>query len=158
MRISRKWCILKYIWAFPGDLFMSDMRSMDRESKKRQLRSNIVQLPNQSRPAPYEEEEDSEEIIRKYQSGRRRKNFLIFFVVTVFLAVMIFCVYKYQKEYEYKEYEVTWQQAMRHIDDTATATSESDDSGLGEQAAKSVSETGFVRFAYFGENMIKYIR
>ena len=137
---------------------MSDMRSMDRESKKRQLRSNIVQLPNQSRPAPYEEEEDSEEIIRKYQSGRRRKNFLVFFVVTVFLAVMIFCVYKYQKEYEYKEYEVTWQQAMRHIDDTATATSESDDSGLGEQAAKSVSETGFVRFAYFGENMIKYTK
>lgn len=137
---------------------MSDMRSMDRESKKRQLRSNIVQLPNQSRPAPYEEEEDSEEIIRQYQSGRRRKNFLIFLVVTVFLAVMIFCVYKYQKEYEYKEYEVIWQQAMRYIDDTVTTASENDDSGLGENAVKSVSETGFVKFAYFGENMIKYTK
>ena len=131
---------------------------MDRERKKRQLRSNIVQLPKQSRPAPYEEEEDSEEIIRQYQSGKRRKKLLIFLLVTVFLAATIFCLYQYQKEYEYKEYEVTWQQAMRYIDDTVTTASESEESGLSEQARKSVGESSFVKFVYFGDNMLKYTK
>ena len=157
MRISRKCCILNYIWAFSGDLFMSDMRSMDRENKKRKLRSNIVQLPKQNHLAQYDEE-DSEEIIRQYQSGKRRKKLLITLVVTVFLATTIFCLYRYQKEYEYKEYEVTWQQAMRYMDDTVTTASENDDSGLSDSSEKGFGENSFVKFAYFGENMIKYTK
>ncbi len=140
---------------------MSDMRLMDRESKKRQLRSNIVQLPKQERPVSYEEEEDSEEVIRKYQSGKRRKRFLIFLFVAIFLAAAVFCFYKYQKEYEYTEYEVTWEQAMRYVD-PSTSQSEgaaaSEESGLSAAANKNVSESGFVKFAYFGENMIKYTK
>ena len=137
---------------------MSDMRSMDRESKKRQLRSNIVQNPNQSRPVTYEEEEDSEEVIRQYQRGKRRKKFLIFLMVTVFLAVTIFCFYQYQKEYQYEEYEVTWQQAMRYLDEKTGAAAESEESGLPEGSVKSVNESSYVKFAYFGENMIKYTK
>lgn len=120
---------------------MSDMRTMDRENKKRQLRSNIVQIPNQNDPAYYEEEEDSEEVIRQYQSGKRKKNLLIFLVVTIFLGVTIFCFYKYQKEYEYKEYEVTWQKAMRYADEN-----------------QSIGESSFVKYMYFGENMLKYTK
>lgn len=137
---------------------MSDMRYMDRENKKRQLRSNIVQLPNQNDPAYYDEEEDSEEVIRRYQSGKRRKKFLIFLVVTVFLSITIYCFYQYQKEYEYTEYEVTWQQAMRYIDEKTGAAAESEESGLFGAAAQNVSEGSFVKFAYFGENMIKYTK
>lgn len=120
---------------------MSDMRSMDRENKKRQLRSNIVQLPNQNDPAYYEEEEDSEEVIRQYQSGKRKKHFFIFLVVTIFLGVTIFCFYQYQKEYEYKEYEVTWQKAMRYTDEN-----------------QSIGESGFVEYVHFGDNMLKYTK
>lgn len=141
---------------------MSDMRSMDRESKKRQLRSNIVQLPNQNRPVSYEEEEDSEEVIRQYQSGKRKKRLMIFAFVTLFVAVTVFCFYRYQKEYEYTEYEVTWEQAMRYVD---PSTTQSDDVEAGEEsglevkaASKNVSDSGFVKFAYFGENMIKYTK
>lgn len=141
---------------------MSDMRSMDRESKKRQLRSNIVQLPNQNRPVSYEEEEDSEEVIRQYQSGKRKKRLMIFAFVTLFVTVTVFCFCRYQKEYEYTEYEVTWEQAMRYVD---PSTTQSDDVEAGEEsglevraASKNVSDSGFVKFAYFGENMIKYTK
>lgn len=141
---------------------MSDIRSMDRETKKRQLRSNIVQIPNQSQPVSYEDEEDSEEVIRQYQSSRRKKQLIILLFAVMFVAIAVFCFYRYQKEYEYTEYEVTWEQAMRYVD---SSTSQSDDaatneeSGLETEAAnKDVSDTGFVKFTYFGENMIKYTK
>lgn len=141
---------------------MSDIRSMDRESKKRQLRSNIVQISNQNRPVSYEEEEDSEEVIRQYQSGKRKKQLLIFLFVAMFVAIAGFCFFHYQKEYEYTEYEVTWEQAMRYVD---PSTTQSNDVEAGEESdleagasSKNVSDTGFVKFAYFGENMIKYTK
>lgn len=136
---------------------MSDMRFMNRENKKQQLRSNIVQLPNQGRPVSYEEEEDSEEIIRQFQSGRRKKRFMITLALTVFLAATIFCFYQYQNEYEYTEYDVAWEQAMRYVDAGAenSLAAESEDA---EAAGKNVSESSFVNFAYFGENMIKYTK
>lgn len=141
---------------------MSDIRSMDRERKKRQLRSNIVQIPNQSGPVSYEEEEDSEEVIRQYQSGKRKKQLLIFLFAVMFVAMAVFCFYRYQKEYEYTEYEVNWEQAMRYVDPSTTQSNDveaGEESGLGaETANKNVSDTGFVKFEYFGENMIKYTK
>jgi len=145
-----------HICAFSGDFYMSDMRSMNREMKKKQLRNNIVQLPNQNYPTPYEEEEDSEEVIRKFQRGRRRKRFLILLILVIFLTVLGFCWYQYQNEYEYTEYTVGWEQAMRFVE-ANTEEMESENDGSGE-AGKVVGETGFVKFAYFGENMIKYTK
>mgnify|MGYP007037149364 CR=1 FL=1 len=52
---------------------MSDIRSMDRESKKRQLRSNIVQISNQNRPVSYEEEEDSEDMLDDQEKPVEKK-------------------------------------------------------------------------------------
>ena len=141
---------------------MSDMRSMDRENKKRQLRSNIVQLPNQNRPVSYEEEEDSEEVIRQYQSGKRKKQIMILIVAALFVAIAVFCFYRYQKEYRYTEYEVTWEHAMRYVDPSSTQSEDAEageESGLAVGAAnKNVGDSGFVKFAYFGENMIKYTK
>ena len=130
---------------------MGDMRSMNREMKKKQLRNNIVQLPNQNPPTSYQAEEDSEEVIRNFQRGRRRKRFLITLIVVVFLAVLGFCWYQYQNEYEYTEYTVGWEHAMRFVDAEA-------DEADAESADKVVGESGFVNFAYFGENMIKYTK
>ena len=54
---------------------MNDMGFMDRESKKRQLRRNIVQPPQEERPSRYEEEY-SEEVIRQVHRERRKKRIL----------------------------------------------------------------------------------
>ncbi len=140
---------------------MSDMRSMDRENKKRQLRSNIVQLPKQDPPVSYEEEEDSEEVIRQYQRGRRRKRILITTLIVLVLAVAGYCFYRYQNEYEYTEYDIAWEQAMRYVD-TGAAAQEGDGAEVNAEADGttnvSVSESSFVKFAYFGENMLKYTK
>ena len=58
---------------------MSDMRYMDRENKKRQLRNNIVQLPKPEQNWQ-ENDEDSEEIVRQVHNKRRNRRFLIFAV------------------------------------------------------------------------------
>lgn len=140
---------------------MSDMQSIEREKRKRQIRNNIVRIPNQGRTEPFEEE-DSEEVIRQYQSGKRKKKFFIFLLAVCFLGILAFCFYKYQKEYEFTEYEVVWEQAMRYVD---PSTSQSDGAAANEEsgmeagiANKNVGESGFVKFAYFGENMIKYTK
>ena len=140
---------------------MSDMRSMDREKKKRQLRNNIVQLPEQDRPAAYQEEEDSEEIIRRFKTERRRKKLVLTFAVVLFLAATAFCFYQYQNEYEYTEYDVAWEKPLRFVDAGGTGAAESADgteSTAGESSGKKVGESSFVKFVYFGENMLKYTK
>ena len=47
---------------------------------------------------------------------------------------------------------------MRYIDEKTGAAAESEESGLFGAAAQNVSEGSFVKFAYFGENMIKYTK
>ena len=92
---------------------MNDMGFMDRESKKRQLRRNIVQPPQEERPSRYEEE-DSEEVIRQVHRERRKKRILTTVMTVLFLAVTGFCFYKYQSEYEYTGYDVAWERPMRY--------------------------------------------
>ena len=161
---------------------MNDMGFMDRESKKRQLRRNIVQPPQEERPSRYEEE-DSEEVIRQVHRERRKKRILTTVMTVLFLAVTGFCFYKYQSEYEYTGYDVAWERPMRYTGAENSAenapeagengTPENGDSeaanapeGAGEDdgqppqitPSKSVSESGFVKYAYFGENMIRYTK
>lgn len=141
----------KNIWAFPGDFIMSDMRSMNREYKKRQLRNNIVQLPRQQ---AMPEEEDSEELIRQVHNKRTRKKALLFLMGILFVGALGFCGYRYFHEYEYTEYSVGWEKSMRYTDASAE-----DAGGDGQDTAgKTVSDSGFVKFARFGENMIKYTK
>lgn len=130
---------------------MSDMRAMNRENKKRQLRSNIVPLPRQQMGP--EEEEDSEEIIRKAKGKVLRKRLLILFFVLLILAAMGFGWYQYQKKYEFTDYDVAWEKSMRYTDSAGTG----EEAGA-EEAGKSVSTGSFVEFVYFGENMLKYTK
>ena len=127
---------------------MSDMRYMDRENKKRQLRNNIVQLPKPEQNWQ-EDDEDSEEIVRQVHNKRRNRRFLIFAVTALFLAALGYCWYRYQQEYQYTEYTVNWEKSMRYADGSGTS---------GEDGETAVSESSFVNFELFGDNMIKYTK
>ena len=122
---------------------MSDMRFMNREMKKRQLRENIVPLPRQDRP--YEEEDDAE--ARPRPTLRRR--ILTVLAVVLVAAVIGFGFYRYQSEYGFTDYDVLWEKSMR-FDDSAE--------GAQQDASRAVSESSFVNYAYFGENMLKYTK
>ena len=127
---------------------MSDMRYMYRENKKRQLRNNIVQLPKPEQNWQ-ENDEDSEEIVRQVHNKRRNRRFLIFAVTALFLAALGYCWYRYQQEYQYTEYTVNWEKSMRYADGSGTS---------GEDGETAVSESSFVNFELFGDNMIKYTK
>lgn len=85
---------------------MSDMSSMNRESKKRQLRRQIVQSP----PPP--REEDSEEIIRKARAKVRSRRLKIGMAVFFVLAAAGLGLYQYFRLYQYKEYKVVWEKEI----------------------------------------------
>lgn len=140
---------------------MGDMSSMDREIKKRQLRRNIVPLPREEALSRYDEE-DSEEIVRRAQAQHRKKRLFISLFVTLFLTATGFCWYRYQKEYEYTEYNVAWEQSMRYTDKPPAADGgETDgaDAAEGQSlTSRNISEGSFVKYEFFGENMIRYTK
>ena len=159
---------------------MSDMQSMDRENKKRQLRQNIVQMPDNESEEPMDDDR-----LAKY----RRKKRIIAVAAVCFIAALGFTGYRYMNEYEYTGYSVQWERSMRYTDDAgknaqAAETSAADNTESGETAAddtgtsgdnasgdtasaetsapaeasKTVGDSSFVKFAMFGDNMIKYTK
>ncbi len=159
---------------------MSDMQSMDRENKKRQLRQNIVQMPDNESNEPMDDDR-----LAKY----RRKKRIIAVTAVCFIAALGFTGYRYMNEYEYTGYSVQWERSMRYTDDAgknaqASETSAADNTESGETAAddtgssgdnasgdtasaetsapaeasKTVGDSSFVKFAMFGDNMIKYTK
>lgn len=166
---------------------MSDMQSMDRENKKRQLRQNIVQMPDNESDEPMDDDR-----LAKY----RRKKRIIAVAAVCFLAALGFTGYRYMNEYEYTGYSVQWERSMRYTDDagknaqaaeTSAASDNSETDGTDEttagdasdgsadsgdtaetessaetsapvEASKTVSDSSFVKFAMFGDNMIKYTK
>ena len=168
---------------------MGDMQSMDRENKKRQLRQNIVQRPDNGSDEPM----DDDRLV-----NYRKKKRIIAVAAICFIAALGFTGYRYMNEYEYTGYSVQWERSMRYTETSGTdkktqaaETSAADDSagtdGAGETASaessgasgagsknpdetasaetsapaetsKKVSDSSFVKFAMFGDNMIKYTK
>ena len=168
---------------------MGDMQSMDRENKKRQLRQNIVQRPDNGSDEPM----DDDRLV-----NYRKKKRIIAVAAICFIAALGFTGYRYMNEYEYTGYSVQWERSMRYTETSgadkktqAAETSAADDSagtdGAGETASaessgasgagsknpdepasaetsapaetsKNVSDSSFVKFAMFGDNMIKYTK
>lgn len=124
---------------------MSDMRIMNREMKKRQLRNNIVPLPRQDLP----EEEGPEEGRQSGGKTLRRRLLLAVFVILA-AAALAFGVYRYQSDFGFTDYDVSWEKSMRYAD-TAEGAAQAD-------AGFAVSESSFVNFVYFGDNMLKYTK
>ena len=86
---------------------MSDMQSMDRENKKRQLRQNIVQMPDAGSDEPMDDER-----LARYKKKKR----IIAVAAACFLAALGFTGYRYMNEYEYTSYSVQWERSMRYTD------------------------------------------
>lgn len=130
---------------------MSDMHLLNRETKKKQLRSNIVQMPPKDGPDFFDDTEDSEAVIKKYQNKRLKKRILIAVILLIVLVILSFCWKRYQMEYEYVDYDVAWETAMRFTDPV-------DEEDGSRDAGKTVTESSFVNFVYFGDNMLKYTK
>ena len=88
---------------------MSDMQSMDREKKKRQLRQNIVQMPDNGSEEPMDGGR-----LAKY----KRKKRIIAAAAVCFLAALGFTGYRYMNEYEYTGYSVQWERSMRYTENS----------------------------------------
>ena len=140
---------------------MSDMQSMDRENKKRQLRQNIVQMPDNGSEEPMDGGR-----LAKY----RRKKRIIAVAAVCFIAALGFTGYRYMNEYEYTGYSVQWERSMRYTEnsgadkktqvaETSAAADSAGTDGAGETASsKTVGDSSFVKFAMFGDNVIKYTK
>lgn len=116
---------------------MSDMRNIERENKKKQLRSNIVPMPGNRTGSqtgggqPDPEEFDGDEMITRY----RRKKFLRVFLVLFILAAALFIGYRYIYQHEFTDYSVRWEKPMRYVDGGL-------ENGAGTKEAAGGSEDG----------------
>jgi len=146
---------------------MGNMQFMDRENKKRQLRQNIVQMPESG---PDEPEDDGR--LARY----KRKKRLVVIAAVCFLATLGYTGYRYMNEYEYTDYSIQWERSMRYtesagktdknIQSPETETTAASDSSDGEtdaavtesETSKAVADSSFIRFVMFGENMLKYTK
>ena len=138
---------IRLIQGFPGDFFMSDMRNIERENKKRQLRSNIVPMPGSHSGSqagggqPDPEEFDGDEMITRY----RRKKFLRVFLVLFILAAALFIVYRYIYQHEFTDYSVRWEKPMRYVDgglENGAGTKETAGGSEGESTGSEGESTG----------------
>lgn len=126
---------------------MSDMRNIERENKKKQLRSNIVPMPGNRSGSqtgggtghmaggqPDPEEFDGDEMITRY----RRKKFLRVFLVLFILAAALFIGYRYIYQHEFTDYSVRWEKPMRYVDgglENGAGTKETAGGSEGESTA-----------------------
>lgn len=112
---------------------MSDMSTMSRESKKRQLRRQVISSETQYiRPAPQMPEEDSEEVLRQAHRKVRRKQIAIVAAVLVLIGTAVGGWYYYQQHYSYTSYETVWEIP--------------------------VNEGSLVGYQAFGSNVLKYTK
>lgn len=133
---------------------MSDMRNIERENKKKQLRSNIVPMPGNRTGSqtgggtghmaggqPDPEEFDGDEMITRY----RRKKFLRVFLVLFILAAALFIGYRYIYQHEFTDYSVRWEKPMRYVDgglENGAGTKETAGGSEGENTGSEGESTG----------------
>lgn len=90
---------------------MSDMSSMNRERKKKQLRQRIItpqsQPRNQTPPA------ESEEEIQKARLKKKKRRLKVLAVVLLLLTVCVIAVTQYIKYYQFTGYRVVWEKTMK---------------------------------------------
>lgn len=120
---------------------MSDMSSMNREIKKRQLRRQVIDPhaipPGYNKKGPDKRgqpDEDEEEIVRKAEKKVRRKRLKIIAAVLIVLGVLGFGGYRYLREYQYTAFDIGWEVDMP------------------------VSEGSFIKYEKFGDNILKYTK
>ena len=108
---------------------MTDMSSMNRETKKKHLRSRVI---TPGRPPAPSSQESSEEIVKKAERRVRRRHLVILLVLLVLVTVAAIVYYWYQRGYQYKEASVGWERRYER------------------------DEAGFVQYQSFEDNLIRY--
>lgn len=110
---------------------MADMSTMNRETKKRQLRRQIINS-NTTNMRNIGRGEGSEEVIRKASWQVRRRRLLLWLFLFLLVAIGSVSWIYYQHNYKYTGYEVNWELP--------------------------VNEGSLVGYEYFGNNVLKYTK
>lgn len=111
---------------------MGNITSMNRESKKRQLKQQVV--PNPGPKRNINQEENSEEVVKKARRRVRKKRLILLTILLLLIAGAVFGYVQFKKYYQFTEYSVGWEKKL--------------DRGEG-------SFTGYINF---GSNMLKYTK
>lgn len=107
---------------------MSNMSSMNRDMKKRQLKRQVISNPAMRQ----EHEEIGEEVVKKAHIRVWKKRLTILAVLAAVIAVTVYGGYRYYRDYQYVDYTVGWERQLDRGDS---------------------SFTGYINF---GSNLLKY--
>ena len=110
---------------------MADFNVMNRETKKKQLRRQIVSADTGSQGGP-RGSEDSEEVVRKAHRKVRRRRLLILLAVVILIGVGAGAFFYYQRTYRFSSYETVWEVP--------------------------INEGSLVGYEAFGSNVLKYTK
>lgn len=120
---------------------MSDMSSMNRESKKRQLKRQVIDPhalpPSYNRPKPKHNGapgESEEEIVRKAEKRVKKKRLRIFLITIILLSAAGLLAYRHLHVYQYTDYDIGWEVDMPPNDGS------------------------FAKYERFGDNLLKYTK
>lgn len=86
---------------------MAEINSMNRESKKRQLRRQVV-----TSQGARQEEENSEEVVRLAHQKIRRRRLLLLTCIVLVAAVGVTGWFYYRQNYQFTGYEVVWEEDL----------------------------------------------
>jgi hypothetical protein len=112
---------------------MSDMNSMSRENRKRQLRRRVISSDTAYNTASvWENEEDSEDVVRRAKKKVRRKHLVVLAAVVVIGLAAFAGVRYYRMNYSYTSFETSWEIPM--------------------------NEGSLVGYELFGSNILKYTK
>ena len=112
---------------------MSNMDSMDREQKKRQLRQRMISSPGgQSQGGG--RGLDEEEIVRNAEARTRKKRVRMFIILAALILAAFAAAYYYLYVRRYESYRVVWEKQIP------------------------ASENGFAGYEPFGSNVLKYTK
>jgi len=112
---------------------MSNMDSMDREQKKRQLRQRMISSPGgQSQGGG--RGLDEEEIVRNAEARTRKKRIRMFIILAALILAALAAAYYYLYVRRYESYRVVWEKQIP------------------------ASENGFAGYEPFGSNVLKYTK
>ena len=119
---------------------MSNISSMSRESKKRQLRRQIVpSSPGPAGPGAGRDEEDSHEVVQRAHRKVIRRRLKILLIFLVIAAVCMAVVYQFSQYHQYEGYQVSWEKEL-----TSQTEGQTDSSFCGYKA--------------FGGGILRYTR
>lgn len=123
---------------------MSNMSSMSRESKKRQLRRQIVPSGSRLTGPPAGEEEDSREVVQKAHRRAVRRRLRVVLILLILAIIGGGLVYQFSQYHQYESYQVSWERSL--------TSQEADEEGAAQ------GDSGFCGYVPLGGGILRYTR